>query len=120
MLRPEVADTFRYAYRSAEENAYLSALAHGWATMGKHVPPAEMAALLHSEVSEFFEAYRANALMLDCDKIPGVKNVEEEFADIIIRIMHYARDLDIDVAGAIVKKLEYNWSRPYRHGNKLA
>ena len=44
------------------------------------------------------------------------KVVEEELADVIIRIMDYAFGKDLDVAGAILAKIEYNQSREFMHG----
>ena len=43
-------------------------------------------------------------------------NLEEELADAVIRIMDYAFGKDLDVAGAIVAKMEYNESREFMHG----
>jgi NTP pyrophosphatase (non-canonical NTP hydrolase) len=42
--------------------------------------------------------------------------VEEELADVVIRIMDYAFGHDFDVAGAILAKIEYNKSREFMHG----
>lgn len=69
----------------------------------RNVP--EMIALMHSELSEALEAYRKN---LFDDKIVNRPGIEVEFADTIIRIMDCAGGLGLDVAGALVEKLEYN------------
>lgn len=78
---------------------------------GWHDNPREdgtMIALIHSEISEALEGIRKN---LNDDHLPSRKMVEVELADAIIRIMDYAGYRGLDVAGAIVEKLEYNQQR---------
>lgn len=70
-------------------------------------------ALIHSELSEALEADRHGAMS---DKIVGHTGVEEEFADAIIRIMDLSDGLDLSVGRAIVEKIRYNLTRPYKHG----
>lgn len=41
-----------------------------------------------------------------------------EYADALIRILHWFAYHEIDVEKIIEAKLEYNKTRPYRHGNK--
>jgi NTP pyrophosphatase (non-canonical NTP hydrolase) len=65
-------------------------------------------ALIHSEVSEALEAFRKN------DR----ENFAEEMADVVIRCLDCTGGLDIDIQGEIMKKLEKNAKRGYRHGNK--
>lgn len=48
----------------------------------------------------------------------GYSSYAEELADIVIRVMDEAEDRHIDLASAILIKLEYNMSRPYKHGKK--
>lgn len=73
----------------------------------------QMIALQHSELSEALEADRNN--LMD-DKLPHRSGLEVELADALIRIMDTAGGLDLDIGGAVLEKLAYNKSRPYKHG----
>ena len=55
------------------------------------------------------------------DKIgdAGFNQVEEELADTIIRIAHFAGQRKLRLGEAVIAKLAYNEKRPYKHG-KLA
>lgn len=73
---------------------------------------------LHDEISELHEAWRRNKLREGCDKPIELSCLEEELADIIIRVLDSAKRLNIDIRRAIEVKHEYNKTRSYRHGNK--
>lgn len=45
-------------------------------------------------------------------------NFTEEIADTFIRLFDLCGYLDIDISKAVADKVEYNKTRPYRHGNK--
>lgn len=70
----------------------------------------ELIALMHSELSEALEAMRNHGKKED---------LAEELADCCIRIFDYCGARDIDLEKALVKKMEYNKGRPYRHGKKF-
>ena len=85
---------------------------HGQAKeMGWHNKPREVGtliALCHSELSEAMEGARKD--LMD-DHLPDRKMIEVELADCIIRILDLAGSLNLDVAGAIADKHEYNRNR---------
>lgn len=64
--------------------------------------------LIHSEVSEAMEGDRKS--LMD-DKLPHRPMREVELADAVIRIFDLAGAYGLDIAGAIVEKMEYNAQR---------
>jgi hypothetical protein len=74
-------------------------------------------AMMHCELSEAFEAHREGNP--PSEKIPGFSKIEEELADVVIRLLGDAAGRDLDVVGAIIAKGLYNVDRPRKHGSKL-
>lgn len=62
--------------------------------------------LITGEVAEAHEALRKR----------DYENFKEELADIVIRVADLAGGLDIDLEAEILKKMEKNKNRPYKHG----
>lgn len=65
-------------------------------------------ALIHSEISEALEGARKD---INDDHLPHRKMLEVELADAMIRIADLAGALELDLAGALVEKMEYNRQR---------
>lgn len=79
-------------------------------------------ALIHSEVSEAVEEARKGGLEAYY-AVPDIKKPEGsvvELADAVIRIMDLCGALGLDLESAILEKHNYNKTRSYRHGGKLA
>ncbi len=76
----------------------------------------EMVALMHSELSEALEGLRHGNPA--SEHIPEFSAVEEELADVIIRIMDYSVAKNHRVAQAIIAKVAFNDKREFMHGGK--
>jgi len=65
--------------------------------------------LIVTEIAEAKEGSRKN---LSDNHLPSRPMIEVELADAIIRIADLAGALNLDLAGAVIDKLEYNAKRP--------
>ena len=110
----DLRDIQKAVWRTAEE--------HGWHGDNDSVPVKLV--MIHSEVSEALEEYRNTPpeceisdlyYSVDSDKPEGFGI---ELADIVIRVLDLAEMLGMDLTDLILTKMEYNESRPYRHGGK--
>jgi NTP pyrophosphatase (non-canonical NTP hydrolase) len=49
------------------------------------------------------------------EKTPGFSQVEEELADCVIRILDMAYAMEYNLGNAILAKMAYNETRPFKH-----
>jgi len=83
---------------------------------------------LHAEISELWEAHRESKLNSPCNKAEGMIKtsgealtcLEEELADILIRTLDTSKSFGVDIDRAVRIKTEYNKTRSFRHGGKIA
>lgn len=91
-------------------------------------------ALLHSEVSEAYEAYRDYGGVEDQTRptaefiaehgvgvhgLPKPLGVGSEMADVFIRLLDTCSRYDIDLVGEFCRKVTYNATRGFKHGGKV-
>ena len=76
----------------------------GFGTKPEDINVGEKMALIHSEVSEAYEAYRHK-------NIKGKNGFQEELGDIIQRVLHLCGIFNIDIEEEILKKVKRNNKR---------
>lgn len=81
----------------------------------------ERAMLVVTECAELSEAARNGTLQDPSDHIPEHTQAAEEWADMLVRAFDHSREDGVtpsQLADAFIAKVEFNRSRPYRHGGK--
>lgn len=109
-----ITDSSASAVNAMCKTVYENASAHGWWDQDRN--RGEMIALMHSELSEALEAIRTGNP--PCPKDPSMSTLEEEMADVVIRVMDFCYAEKIDLGRAIQRKHAVNMKRPYKHGGK--
>lgn len=74
----------------------------------------EKIALEHSELSERLEILRKDPGKMD-EHCPKFLNIEIECADLIIRCLDFCGRRNLRIGEALIAKMTYNESRPYKH-----
>lgn len=94
--------------------------AHGFHDKGGR-STLERAMLVVTELAELSEAARHDTLQSPSDHIPVHTQAAEEWADVLVRVFDHCVDDGVthaDLADAFLAKMEFNRTRPYRHGGK--
>jgi len=89
------------------KEAHETALEKGW--WDEERSTTECLALVTCEISEAIEELRKG----------NYKKFNEELADVYIRLGDLCGHLGIDIEKEIIKKMEFNKTRPYKHGKNF-
>jgi NTP pyrophosphatase (non-canonical NTP hydrolase) len=97
------------------KESHDTAIEKGWWDTERNF--GEQIALMHSELSEVLEDHRnnipTNLIYFEENKPCGIP---VEFADLLIRVFDTCGKYGIDLENALKIKMEYNKTRPYKHG----
>lgn len=77
--------------------------------------------LVVTELAEAVEADRNTvkcAIIPNSEHIPEFTGVEEELVDVLVRIFHMASKYNLAIGPAFVAKMQFNFTRPVKHGKE--
>lgn len=105
-----------------QDEVYVNNKSHGWYDKPRTFD-ADVA-LLHSEISEAYEAYRKNMMTSTLGSVDGPpdynpSSLPAELADIFIRLLDTCYRYGINLEVEFDRKMDYNRRRSYRRGNKI-
>ena len=118
MTTPTEQVNLTNAINSLVYEAHQNAVLHGFYQNEDDQHIGVKIALMHTELSELFEAFRKGTNTKPDEHCPDFCNEEIELADLLIRAFDYAGWRNLRLGQAILAKHEYNKQRPYLH-NKV-
>lgn len=82
---------------------------------------AEHVVLMYTELSEAFEEYRNGKSITETYFSQNNKpeGIPSELADVVIRIASFCGEYGIDLNSIIEQKMNFNLTRPKKHGGKV-
>jgi len=92
--------------KKLQEIVMIQAAKKGFGVKPEDISVPEKIALIHSEVSEAYEAWRKK-------NIDGKHGFAEELADISIRVFHLAGVMGVNLEKEITSKIEHNQERDW-------
>jgi NTP pyrophosphatase (non-canonical NTP hydrolase) len=122
----------RKSLEEMQAEVHKNNVAHGWFEQDRGV--GDDVALLHTEVSEMFEAYRTTGLSDATEDFITVRDgfgeeiatlqhkpegFGSEAADVFIRLLDTCERRGVDLRFEYERKMAYNRTRPYKHGKNL-
>ena len=103
------------------KDSFQNAKDHGWHDSNRSI--GDLICLMHSELSEALEEHRngkaPSEVYFNEQKPEKPEGIPVELADCVIRIFDFCGLHNIDLESVLKQKMEYNRTRPYRHGNKV-
>ena len=105
---------FHYAFSELQKNAHRIAKEKGFwdEDSGDYIALGNM----HAELSEAWEWLRHGNP--ESNHIEGFSGMEEELADVMIRILDTCERRGYRLIEAILAKMKFNETRAYKHGGK--